>query len=98
MLLLCMKLLMSSSVSLQPLSKETFYVVELSLIPLGYQNHSLQLNQKEDLAVLGALTELFNAAYLVWDDIMDSFRLGVINHAGTAERILGWLLSTMAVS
>jgi len=63
-----MKLLMSSSVSLQPLSKESFYVVGLSLIPLGYQNHSLQLNQKEDLAVLGALTELFNAAYQVWDE------------------------------
>lgn len=35
------------------------------------QGHSLQPDQTKDLAMLGALVELFNAAYLVWDDIMD---------------------------
>lgn len=35
------------------------------------QNRSLSPTQIEDLGVLGSLVEIFNAAYLVWDDIMD---------------------------
>ncbi|KAJ5896864.1 uncharacterized protein N7473_006263 [Penicillium subrubescens] len=33
--------------------------------------HELSPAQSEDLAVLGCLLELLNAAYVVWDDIMD---------------------------
>jgi geranylgeranyl pyrophosphate synthase len=67
-----MKLLISASVSLQPLSKETFYVVVLSLTLFRYCKVILfgQI-KKEDLAIIGAFSELFNAAYLVWNDIMD---------------------------
>ncbi|KAJ5545176.1 hypothetical protein N7461_007480 [Penicillium sp. DV-2018c] len=34
-------------------------------------DHDLPPFQREDLAVLGCLVEVFNAAYLIWDDIMD---------------------------
>ncbi|KAJ5984984.1 hypothetical protein N7522_012180 [Penicillium canescens] len=35
------------------------------------QGHSLSPTQIEDIAMLGSLVELLNAAFLVWDDIMD---------------------------
>lgn len=44
-----------------------------TLVDAGYilNDHDLLPAQSEDLAVLGCLVEFFNAAYLIWDDIMD---------------------------
>ncbi|KAJ6111501.1 hypothetical protein N7523_007562 [Penicillium sp. IBT 18751x] len=43
-------------------------VLDTGFILIG---HDLSPAQSEDLAVLGCLIEFFNAAYLIWDDIMD---------------------------
>ncbi|CEJ60768.1 hypothetical protein PMG11_09330 [Penicillium brasilianum] len=44
-----------------------------TLVDAGFvlNGHDLLPAQREDLAVLGCLIEFFNAAYLMWDDIMD---------------------------